>query len=136
MASSCRIAGIEATIESVVLWRREITLTIRGPENPQFSPALREQIGKLGLADRVELAPPVPMTALVREAALFDIGLFALPGHSRHNEFALPNKFFEYLMAGLALCTTDLPEMASVISKYDMGVTIASSRRRNRSRGQ
>jgi glycosyltransferase involved in cell wall biosynthesis len=117
--------GIEASIESVVLWRPEITLTIRGPENPQFSPALREQIAKLGVADRVELAPPVPMTALVREAALFDIGLFALPGHSRHNEFALPNKFFEYLMAGLALCTTDLPEMASVISKYDMGVTIA-----------
>ena len=116
--------GIEASIESVLQWRPEIMLTIRGPENPQFSPGLREQVANLGLADRVELAPPVPMTALVREAALFDVGLFALPGHSRHNEFALPNKFFEYLMAGLALCTTELPEMAGVIRKYDVGVTI------------
>ena len=121
----CRIAESKRAIESVLQWRPEITLTIRGPENPQFSPALREQVANLGLADRVELAPPVPMTALVREAALFDVGLFALPGHSRHNEFALPNKFFEYLMAGLALCTTDLPEMAGVIRKYDLGVTIA-----------
>ena len=66
------------------------------------------------------------MTALVREAAQFDVGFFALPGHSRHNEFALPNKFFEYVMAGLALCTTDLPEMARLIREYDLGVTIAA----------
>ena len=35
--------GIEAAIDSVPLWRPEFTLTIRGPENPAFSPALREQ---------------------------------------------------------------------------------------------
>jgi glycosyltransferase involved in cell wall biosynthesis len=117
--------GIEVAIDSVALWRPEFTLTIRGPENPAFSPALRERIAGLGLGHRVRLVPPVPMTALVGEAALFDVGLFALPGHSRHNEFALPNKFFEYVMAGLALCTTDLPEMAALIREYDLGVTIA-----------
>ena len=57
----------------------------------------------------------MPMTALVREAAPFDVGFFALPGHSRHNEFALPNKLFEYVMAELRARTTDLPEMSSVI---------------------
>jgi glycogen synthase len=117
--------GIEVAIDSVALWRPEFTLTIRGPENPAFSPVLRERIASLGLGHRVRLAPPVPMTALVREAAPFDVGFFALPGHSRHNEFALPNKFFEYVMAGLALCTTDLPEMAALIREYDLGVTIA-----------
>ena len=55
------------------------------------------------------------MTALVREASAYDVGLFALPGNSRHNEFALPNKFFEYVMAGLALCVSDLPEMARLV---------------------
>jgi glycosyltransferase involved in cell wall biosynthesis len=63
------------------------------------------------------------MTALVREAAVYDVGFFALPGSSRHNEFALPNKFFEYLMAGLALCITDLPEMARLLREHDLGVT-------------
>jgi glycosyltransferase involved in cell wall biosynthesis len=118
--------GIEAAIDSVALWRPEFTLTIRGPENPAFSPMLRERIAALGLGHRIRLAPAVPMTDLVREAASFDIGFFALPGHSRHNEFALPNKFFEYVMAGLALCTTDLPEMARLIRTYDLGVTIPS----------
>ena len=118
--------GLEAAVESVKQWRPEFTLTIRGPENPAFSPALRERIAALGLQDRVRLAPPVPMTDLVREAATSDVGFFALPGHSRHNEFALPNKFFEYVMAGLALCTTDLPEMARLIREYELGVTIAA----------
>lgn len=118
--------GLEAAVDSVPLWRPEFTLTIRGPENPAFSPALRERIAALGLQDRVRLAPAVPMTDLVREAAAFDVGFFALPGHSHHNEFALPNKFFEYVMAGLALCTTDLPEMARLIRQYDLGLTIAA----------
>ena len=105
-------------------------MTIRGPENPAFSPALRERIAELGLQQRVRLVPPVPMTALVHEAAPFDVGFFALPGHSRHNEFALPNKFFEYVMAGLALCATDLPEMARLIQAIRFGRNDPDSRAR------
>jgi len=118
--------GIEAAIDSVADWRPEFTLTIRGPGDRKFLDGLQQRIVARGLADRVTLAPAVPMTTLVREAAHFDVGFFALPGHSRHNEFALPNKFFEYVMAGLALCTTDLPEMARLIKEYDLGVTIAA----------
>jgi hypothetical protein len=72
----------------------------------------------------VHLAPPVQMTALVSEAASFDVGFFALPGSSRHNQFALPNKLFEYVMAGLAICVTDLPEMAQLVRQYELGVLI------------
>ena len=118
--------GLEATIDSVAAWRPEFNLTLRGPGDAHYLDALRRRIGERGLADRVVLAPPVPMTALVREAAAFDLGFFALPRSSRHNEFALPNKFFEYVMAGLALCVTDLPEMARLIRDYELGVTFPS----------
>jgi glycosyltransferase involved in cell wall biosynthesis len=117
--------GIEATIDSVAAWRPEFDLTIRGPGEADFLDALSDRIRQKGLGDRVQLVPPVPMTALVREAAPFDIGFFALPGHSSHNQFALPNKFFEYTMAGLALCVTNLPEMARLIRDYDLGITFA-----------
>ena len=116
--------GLESAIESVAQWRPEFDLVIRGPTNPQFTPVLRGRIAKLGLSGRVELAAPVPMTALVREAAAFDIGFFALPGHSGHNEYALPNKIFEYIMAGLCLCVSDLSEIAAIVNQYRCGVTI------------
>ena len=118
--------GLEAAVDSVASWRPEFELVIRGPENPAFSDALRARIAKRAVSHRVTLLPPVPMPELVREAMPFDIGFFALPGHSHHNNFALPNKFFEYVMAGLALCVSDLPEMAGLVRRHDLGVLIAS----------
>jgi len=118
--------GLEIAIDSVAQWRDEFELTIRGPENPEFSPGLRTRIATHGLRSRVTLAPAIPMTALVKEAVGFDIGFFALPGHSRHNKLALPNKIFEYIMAGLCLCTTDLPEIADLIRRYELGVTVST----------
>jgi glycosyltransferase involved in cell wall biosynthesis len=109
-----------------VLWRPEFDLTIRGPENGDYSETLRQRIRDAGIEDRARLVPPVPMTELVKEATAFDVGFFALPGHSRHNEFALPNKFFEYLMAGLALCVSDLPEMAALVRHYRAGELISN----------
>jgi glycosyltransferase involved in cell wall biosynthesis len=118
--------GLEVAIDSVADWRPEFDLTIRGPGGSDYLDALRRRIAERGLSSRIILVPPVPMTELVREAAAYDVGFFALPGSSRHNEFALPNKFFEYVMAGLALCLTDLPEMARLVRAYRLGVTFRS----------
>jgi glycosyltransferase involved in cell wall biosynthesis len=115
--------GLEAVIDSVCAWRPEFDLTIRGPGDASFLHALQRRIYGRGLGTRVRLAPPVPMTSLVQEAAGFDIGLFALPRSSRHNELALPNKLFEYIMAGLAICVTELPEMARLLRQYHLGMT-------------
>lgn len=115
--------GLEECIRSVALWRPEYDFTIRGPVSDDYRQSLEAEIDKAGVRGRVEIVPPVPMTRLVQEASAFDVGLFALPGHSLHNEYALPNKFFEYTMAGLALCVSDLPEMAALVRQYHHGKT-------------
>jgi hypothetical protein len=119
--------GLEASIESVPSWRDGRTLTIRGPAQPEYRIHLEKLIAKHRLEERVTLAPPVAMLDLIKSAREFDIGLLALPSHSLHNSFALPNKFFEYAMAGLSLCMSELPEMARLIRQHDMGVTIAET---------
>ncbi len=118
--------GLEASIRSVADWHPDFDLTIRGPVSDGYRAELEREIDAAGVRGRVHIVPPVPMMDLVREAQAFDIGLFALPGHSRHNEYALPNKFFEYTMAGLALCISDLPEMSQLLRQYDLGRTIAA----------
>lgn len=116
--------GLEACIASVSSWRPEFHLTIRGPGPAAYIEGLAARIRSAGLDHRVTLAPPVPMIDLVKEAARFDVGLFALPGHSKQNVHVLPNKFFEYTMAGLALCVSDLPEMTALLRQHDLGRSI------------
>ncbi|MBF9231989.1 glycosyltransferase [Microvirga alba] len=120
--------GLEAAIESVGSWRPEFSLTIRGPGHPDYIARLASLIRSAGVSDRVEIAPPVPVTELVRAAKEFDIGFFALPDNSLHNQFALPNKFFEYVNSGLALCVTNCPDMAELTRRHDLGVLIDSMR--------
>jgi len=60
----------------------------------------------------------------VLRAAVFDVGLFALPPHSKQNVHVLPNKFFEYMMAGLALVVSELPEMKRLLRHHDLGLLI------------
>lgn len=119
--------GLEACIASVALWRPEFDLTIRGPAEADYLAALDHAITQAGVRDRVALAPPVTATDLVEAAAEFDIGLFALPAHSLQNVYALPNKLFEYTAAGLALCVSELPEMARFVREHDLGVVFAQT---------
>lgn len=118
--------GLEACIDSVAAWRPHFRLTIRGPGSAQYREKLIARAKASSVAERVIFAPPVAMVDLVSEAVRFDIGLFALPDHSKHNVYALPNKLFEYMMAGLALCITDLPEMTSIMRQYDVGRSISA----------
>jgi glycosyltransferase involved in cell wall biosynthesis len=118
--------GLEESIDSVSLWRNEFDLTIRGPGSIDgYIEKLRERIRARGVEGRVAIVPSVPMTQLVSAATAFDVGLMALPGHSAHNRFALPNKIFEYMMAGLALCVSDLTSMRGVAETSKAGVLIA-----------
>jgi glycosyltransferase involved in cell wall biosynthesis len=114
--------GLEAMIESVPLLRPEFALTIRGPSDPGYLKQLQDRARTLDVAHRIAFEPPVPMTELVRMAAAFDIGVMALPDRSLHMRYALPNKLFEYLMAGLAILVTDLPEMAGLARSSRSGV--------------
>lgn len=86
--------------------------------------ALAEQEGVLGRT--VEFAPPVPVNDLVRTAADCDIGLCPFVPTSLNMSYALPNKFFEYMMSGLALAISDLVEMRNLVDKLDVGVVLPS----------
>ena len=110
-------------IESVPMWRSEFQLTIRGPSSPTgYAASLTKRVKELGLTHRVFIEDPVPATELVSAASLHDVGFVALPGYSQQNQYALPNKVFEYMMAGLALVLSDLTEMRRVVAENGTGI--------------
>jgi len=119
--------GLEACIASIAHWRTGVSLTLRGPGDEAYLNQLAHQIDARGVGGRVSIVPPVAMTDLVREARSFDIGLFIMPDSSLHNHHVLPNKFFEYIAAGLALCVSRLPEMEQLVDQYKLGACVQSS---------
>jgi glycosyltransferase involved in cell wall biosynthesis len=74
----------------------------------------------------VTFEPPVPPGLVVARAAEADLGLCVLPDTSRHNRFALPNKLFEYLVAGLGVVASPLPDMAELVESTGCGILAAA----------
>ena len=53
----------------------------------------------------------------------FDIGLIINRPITRNDELVLPNKLFEYMMAGLAVVAPDLPVVGAFVEREGVGVT-------------
>jgi glycogen(starch) synthase len=108
-------------IESVDSWRPEFRLILRGFGKPPIERAMRKAGAAAVATGRITFAERVPMLDLVRSANEADIGIFATPGTTRHTQFCLPNKVFEYLMAGLGLCVSDNAEMGPLVRRFEVG---------------
>ncbi len=74
------------------------------------------------VTDRVKIIPSVPYKDLLNWTVSADIGLIVYsPGYSLNVQMCLPNKFFEYLMTGLPVLSSELDAIVEVIKTYDCG---------------
>lgn len=80
-----------------------------------------------GVADRVKILPPVPYEELLDWTASADLGLTLIPPDGTLNmRTCLPNKLFEYLMAGLPVLTSPMEAVAPLVTSYDVGQVLPS----------
>lgn len=96
-----------------------------GPE--EIMSGLKSLIASEGVADRVKIVSAVPYDELLEWTASADIGLTAAaPDQSLNNRLCLPNKFFEYLMAGLPVFSLQYDAIIEMIDLYNVGKAISS----------
>jgi glycogen(starch) synthase len=96
---------------------------------PRADPAaLRAELARRRLDDRVEVLPPLGPHELASALDGFDLGLVFDRPVTRNAELAAPNKLFEYLMAGLAVVAPRLPALASLVEREGVGVTFEPGR--------
>lgn len=81
---------------------------------------LAEYAAELGVADRVHLLDPVAPQVVVPFLASADVGLIPLRHFGSH-EFALANKLFEYLHAGLPMVVSDCRAQAAFVRDHGLG---------------
>lgn len=96
-------------------------LFLRGPENA-VTAALKRQAEQLKLLDRsVYFLPPVFESDLIAGAAEADIGIIPYKGDLPSYRFACPNKLSQYMHAGLAILTNDIPFVVGLVRGHDIG---------------
>lgn len=72
--------------------------------------------------NNVRIIKSVEMGQIITFSNKYDVGLYILEPNNFNQEYALPNKFFEYIQARLAIAIGPSPEMAALVKKYDLGV--------------
>ena len=65
---------------------------------------------------------PVSPNLLVQELSQYDIGIPLIYVEKRSYVNSLPNKFFDYIMAGLMVAVSQLPMMKKYIDDYQIGM--------------
>lgn len=75
------------------------------------------------LKDRVYIVEAVPVDQLLRYTASADVGLCLIENQGISYYHSLPNKFFEYVMAGVPVVASRFPEMKKIIDSHGVGET-------------
>ncbi len=94
-----------------------------------LKPMLRQHVRAAGLNERIFFLDPVSPDALLPVTASADAGITLLEDTCLNHRFALPNKLFEYLMAGLPVLASDLPEIRGVVEAFDVGCVVDPANR-------
>jgi glycosyltransferase involved in cell wall biosynthesis len=88
---------------------------------------LRRIVTENNLGKKVRFLEPVQTKDLLNSLNGFDIGIIPYKPVSLNNKFCSPNKIFEYLMTGLALAASDLPELRKIICENNAGMVFDPS---------
>lgn len=112
--------GVEQTIDAV----RDIpniTYVIIG--YGQHRPFLENYVEQAGLSEKVKFFGPVPADELIAWTASADIGICTIVGITKSYLHSMPNKLFEYTMAGLPVVASNYPDMGAYVTENQMGIT-------------
>lgn len=66
----------------------------------------------------------VPMEKLLNYTASADYGISVTEDTCLSHRYALPNKLFEYVMAGIPILGSNLPEIGQFVKKYKVGFIV------------
>lgn len=117
--------NIQRGVEEAVLGMKELPecllLLIGGGD---VWPVVERMVQAHRLESRVRLIGKLSYERMMDFTRNADLGLTLDKDTNLNYRFSLPNKLFDYLNAGIPVLATDLPEVASIVRKYDAGIVI------------
>ena len=116
--------GIEMMMEVIKRMSDNVVFIIAG-EGDLFE-KLKRQSEDEALEDKVFFTGRIAhenLAGLTRQA---DVGISVEEDMGKNYRYALPNKLFDYIQAGIPVLVSNFPEMSEVVKKYDVGLIVES----------
>jgi glycosyltransferase involved in cell wall biosynthesis len=85
---------------------------------------LQQMASDLGLNHRVIFLPPVPSEELPGVTVDADMGFILFRNTCLNHYYSLPNKLYEYMMAGVPIISSNFPELSRVLGEAENGITV------------
>ena len=99
---------------------RHLVLMGYGPGAFEAEAAARDR-------SNIHVYPPVPSEEVIHHTRGADVGFALLTNDCLNHEYALPNKLFQCLHAGIPVIVSDLQEMRRVVERFACGWTTGPS---------
>ena len=83
---------------------------------------LKELVVEMKLESKVKFLGRLPLHQLHEVTRRADLGISLEEDLGLNYRFALPNKLFDYIQAGVPVLVSNLPEMRHIVERYQVGI--------------
>ena len=90
-----------------------------------YGPMQQQVEAAAARGSNVFFQPAVPPSEVLAYTASADVGISPIAGTSLSYNLSLPNKLFEYILAGIPVMTSAFPEMERIVREHGLGVCVA-----------
>lgn len=113
--------GLLETIEALPLLD-DVVLVVVG--DGDITAQVKQRVADLGVADKVVFVGKVPFSQLSGYTASADLGLCLLENLGLNYYYSLPNRIFDFALAGKPILASNFPEIAAVVGKHQTGLLV------------
>lgn len=113
--------GVNIIIQAVAKTNFPIQLTLQGNINEYQQNLIASELKALNIENKVTIAPASPPDSIVESLLKHDIGIIGELPLEDNQKLTSSNKLFDYIQAGLAVVTSDMPGIVETIDEYNVG---------------
>ncbi len=113
--------GGEEAVQAMRYVEEAVLLIVGGGD---ALPAMKALVREEELTDKVIFIPRQPLERLYAYTRMADVGLSLDKDVSANQRYSLPNKLFDYILCGVPVLVSDLPEVRRIVKEYDVGLVL------------
>ena len=113
--------GLELMIDAMPLIENVLFVIVGEGDITQ---QLKQKVEENKLSDKVIFLGRIAPESLQMITLLADVGISLEEGLGLNYRYALPNKLFDYIQAQIPVIVSNLPEMITIVKKYDVGIVL------------